>query len=101
MSVCVCAPHYWLQAPWLRQRWGASDVGRVQAKSGIHSTHQRTAVRMVAEVPALDDRVKAVMEAEAAMEAQSAQGIVRFLVSLNTTPHAVMREHVNTSYSVN
>lgn len=50
---------------------------------------------MVAEVPALDDRVKAVMEAEAAMEAQSAQGIVRFLVSLNTTPHAVKREHVN------
>ena len=44
----------------------------------MHSTHQRTAVRMVAEVPALDERVKAVMEAEAAMDAQSAQGVVVF-----------------------
>lgn len=89
LPVC-CAPCCWLQAPWLQQqRWGASDVGRVQAKSSIHSTRQRTAVRMVAEVPALDERVKAVMEAEAAMEAQSAQGIVLFLVSRNTTPHAV------------
>lgn len=31
-------------------------------------------VRMVAEVPAIDERVKAVMEAEAAMEAQSEMG---------------------------
>lgn len=44
-------------------------------------------MRMVAEVPALDDRVKAVMEAEAALEAQSAQGIVRSLVSHNMTLH--------------
>lgn len=36
---------------------------------------------MVAEVPALDDRVKAVMDAEAALEAQSSQGIVRFLMA--------------------
>lgn len=67
------APRCCLQAPWLKQRWGASDVNRVQAKSGIHSTRPRTGVRMVAEVPALDDRVKAVMEAEAALDAQSAQ----------------------------
>ncbi|CAM9346134.1 unnamed protein product [Ectocarpus fasciculatus] len=60
--------------PWLQQRrWGGSDVARVQASiAGMRSSRQR-GVRMVAE-PALDDRVKAVMEAEAAMEAQSEMG---------------------------
>lgn len=78
------APRCWLQAPWLQHRWGSSEVGRAQANSGMRRTRQRTAVRMVAEVPALDDRVKAAMEAEAAQDAQSAQGIARFLFSRNT-----------------
>lgn len=73
LVLLVGAAEGFTSAPWLQQRWGASDVGRVQSKSGIHGTRQRTGVRMVAEVPALGDRVKAVMEAEAAMEAQSAQ----------------------------
>lgn len=43
------------------------------SNGGMRSTRQG-GVRMVAEVPALDERVKAVMEAEAAMEAQSEMG---------------------------
>lgn len=39
---------------------------------------------MVAEVPALDDRVKAVMEAEAAMDAQSEKGRQGVLFSEDT-----------------
>ena len=48
----------------------ASDVARA-SKSGTRTNSPRTAVRMVADVPAIDDRVKAVMEAEAKEKAQS------------------------------
>jgi len=48
----------------------ASDVPRA-SKSGMRTNGPRTAVRMVADVPAIDDRVKAVMEAEAKEKAQS------------------------------
>ncbi|CAM9318606.1 unnamed protein product [Ectocarpus sp. 4 AP-2014] len=61
--------------PWLQQRrWGGSDVSRVHASNGGMRSTRQGEVRMVAEVPALDERVKAVMEAEAAMEAQSEMG---------------------------
>lgn len=39
--------------------------------SGMRTNGPRAVVRMVAEVPAIDDRVKAVMEAEAKEKAQS------------------------------
>ncbi|CAM9393422.1 unnamed protein product [Ectocarpus sp. 12 AP-2014] len=61
--------------PWLQQpRWGGSDVSRVRASNGGTRSTRQGGVRMVAEVPALDERVKAAMEAEAAMEAQSEMG---------------------------
>ncbi len=41
------------------------------SQSGMRTNEPRTVVRMVAEVPAIDDRVKAVMEAEAKEKAQS------------------------------
>lgn len=63
-----------LQAPWLQQRWSSSDAARVRASastSGVRNAGRKGGVRMVAEVPAIDDRVKAVMEAEAAADADS------------------------------
>ncbi|CAM9593535.1 unnamed protein product, partial [Ectocarpus sp. 8 AP-2014] len=73
LLAAVCEGFY--SGPWLQQRrWGGSDVSRVHASNGGMRSTRQGGVRMVAEVPALDERVKAVMEAEAAMEAQSEMG---------------------------